>query len=130
MPKTLNLVQKQKLARKAKPITVKEGIMYKVGQDNKMHRCLTTLEAQIILKELHGVARGHFVANITAKKILDVRYWQLILLKDTHDFCRSCDNCQKIRRLKTKSLAKLVIAFPKEPFMKWALDFIGPIKLT
>jgi hypothetical protein len=45
MPKTLNLAQKQKLARKAKPITVKEGIMYKVGQDNKMHRCLTTLKA-------------------------------------------------------------------------------------
>ncbi len=130
MPKTLNLAQKQKLARKAKPITVKEGIMYKVGQDNKMHRCLTTLKAQIILKELHGVAKGHFVTNITAKKILDVGYWWLILLKDTHDFCRSCDNCQKIGRLKRKSLAKLVTTFPKEPFMKWALDFIGPIKLT
>jgi hypothetical protein len=31
MPKTLNLIQKQKLARKAQPFTLKEGIMYKVG---------------------------------------------------------------------------------------------------
>ncbi len=30
MPKTLNLIQKQKLARKAQPFTLKEGIMYKV----------------------------------------------------------------------------------------------------
>jgi hypothetical protein len=29
--KTLNLVQKQKLAKKAKPFTLKEGIMYRVG---------------------------------------------------------------------------------------------------
>jgi hypothetical protein len=36
MPKTLNLILKQKLARKAKPFTLKKGIMYIVGQDNKM----------------------------------------------------------------------------------------------
>ncbi len=29
----------------------------------------------------------------------------------------------------TQSLVKLVISFPKEPFMKWGLDFMGPIKL-
>jgi hypothetical protein len=36
---------------------------------------MTTLEAYIILKELHeGVARGNFVVGITTKKILDARY--------------------------------------------------------
>jgi hypothetical protein len=43
--------------------------MYKVGQDNIMCRCLTTLETKIILKELHeGVARKHFVTDIIVKK--------------------------------------------------------------
>ncbi len=38
-----------------------------------MRRCLTTSKAHIVLKELHeGVAGRHFVANIIAKKILDV----------------------------------------------------------
>jgi hypothetical protein len=104
--------------------------MYRVGENNIMHRCLTTSKAQIILKELHeGMAEGHFVANIIAKKIIDVGYWWPTLFKDTHDFCKSCNSCQKMGGFKTKSLAKLVITFPKEPFMKWGLGFIGPIKL-
>ncbi len=44
MLETLNLVYKQKLAKKVKHFILKEGIMYKVGQDNKMHRCLVAYE--------------------------------------------------------------------------------------
>jgi hypothetical protein len=86
MLETLNLAQKQKLAKKAKPFIFKKGIMYRVGQDNKMCRCLTTLEAQIVLKELHErVVGGHFAVEIIKKKILDVGYWWPTLFKNTHD---------------------------------------------
>jgi len=94
-----------------------------------MHKCLTTSETQIVLKELHeGMAKGHFVTNIIVKKILDARYWWPTLFMDIHDFCWSYDNYQKIGGLKTKCLAKLVITLPEEPFMKWDLNFIGLIK--
>jgi hypothetical protein len=34
------------------------------------------LRSTIVLKELHeGVVGGHFVVDIIAKKILDVKYW-------------------------------------------------------
>jgi hypothetical protein len=36
---------------------------------------------------------------------------------------------KEIRGLATQSLTKLVTSFPKEPFMKWGLDFVGQIKL-
>jgi hypothetical protein len=78
--------------------------MYRVGQDNRLRRCLTTSQAQIVLKELHeGMARRHFATSIIVKKILDARYWWPTLFKHTHDFCTSCDNCQKFG--KKKSLA-------------------------
>ncbi len=64
------------MARKVETFTLKEEIMYKVGQDNRMHKCLTTSKAQIVLKELHeGVVGRHFALDITIKKILDVGYW-------------------------------------------------------
>ncbi len=52
------------------------------------------------------------------------------MYRDVHDYCRSCDLCQRTRRLVTQSLAKLVTNLPKEPFMKWGLDFVGLIKPT
>jgi hypothetical protein len=93
MPKILNLVHKQKLARKAQPFTLKKGIMYIVGQDKRMHKCLTTSKAHIVLKELHEKVGGHFALDITTKKNLGAGYWWPILLKNTHEFCKSWDSC-------------------------------------
>jgi hypothetical protein len=52
------------------------------------------------------------------------------MYKDVHDYYKSCDACQRIGGLVTQSLVKLVTSLLKEPFMKWGLDFVGPIKLT
>jgi hypothetical protein len=45
-----------------------------------------------------------------------------------NDYYKSCDAYQEIKGLAIQSLAKLVTNLPKEPFMKWGLDFVGPIK--
>jgi hypothetical protein len=76
--------------------------MYRVGQNNKMCICLTTSKAHIVLEELHEGMVGHFITNIIVKKILDVGYWWPILFNDIHEFCKSCDNCQKIGGLEQK----------------------------
>ncbi len=84
----------------------------------------------MVMRELHeGPSRMHFVTKITQKDI-DVGYWWPTMYKNVHDYCRSCDACQRIGGLATQSFAKLVTSFPKEPFMKWGLDFVGPIKPT
>jgi hypothetical protein len=37
--------QKQRLVRRAQPFTLKNGELYKMGQDNRLRQCLTTIEA-------------------------------------------------------------------------------------
>ncbi len=74
MPRILTNIHKQWLARRVKPFILQKGI-YHMGQYNKFRCCVTIDEAYKILRELHeGFSGGHFAANITAKKILDVGY--------------------------------------------------------
>ncbi len=61
---------------------------------------------------------------------MDAGYWWPTMYKDVHDYCRSYDVCQRIGGLTTQSLTKLVTSLLGEPFMKWGLDFMRPIKLA
>jgi len=85
----------------------------------------------MVMRKLHeGSLRGHFATEIMHRKILDAGHWWITMYKNVHDYCKSCDACQRARRLATQSLAKLVTSLLEESFMKWVLDFVGPIKPT
>jgi hypothetical protein len=72
---TLSIQQKQKLVRRIKPFTFKNGELYKMGQDNKLQWCLTTTKTQMVMRGPHeGPLGHHFAIEITHTKILDVRY--------------------------------------------------------
>jgi hypothetical protein len=92
---------------------------------------LTTIKEKMVMKKLHeGPLRRHFAIEITQRKILDVEYWWLTMYKDAYDYYKSCNACQRIGGLAIQSLAKLVTSFLEDSFMKWRLDFVGPIKLA
>ena len=85
----------------------------------------------MIIRELHhGNSGGHFSTEITTRKILDAGYWWPSLHKDVFEYCRSCDECQRVGGLKKAVTGKLLTTLPTEPFMKWGLDFVGPLKRT
>ncbi len=68
--------------------------MYKMGQDNKLQRCLTTIEAHMVMRGRHeGPLGGHFAIEIKHRKILDVGFRWPTLYRDVHDYCKSYDAC-------------------------------------
>jgi hypothetical protein len=48
-------------------------------------------------------------------------YWWPIFHKNTMMFCKSFDECEKIRNLTNIGMAKLVTTLPSNPFTKWEL---------
>jgi hypothetical protein len=38
--------------------------------------------------------------------------------------------CQQTSNILTQNMEKLITTLPEEPFQKWGLDFIEPIKLA
>jgi hypothetical protein len=84
-----------------------------------------------ILQELHnGVGGRHFFSNIVVGKIFDAGYWWPTINKDVHELCQTCDLCQRTSNLLAQNMAKLITIILEEPFQKWGLDFIEPIKST
>ncbi len=93
---------------------LQEGVLYRFGQVNRFCQVLQLEQVPTFLQELHGgVARRHFSSDITMKKILDASYWWLMVNRDVHEYCQSCDQCQRIGNIFTYNLAKLVITLPK-----------------
>ena len=85
----------------------------------------------MILQELHnGNAGGHFSQDITVRKVLDAGYWWPTLYKDTYKYCQTCHECQKTEELPKSVSTKLITTLSAEPFMKWGLVFVGPVKKT
>jgi transposase InsO family protein len=115
--------------QKALSFTLQKGVLYRRCQDQVLCRVLGPSQTQPVLTEMHnGVAGGHFSHEITARKILDAGYWWPTLHKDVTDYCRACDRCQRVGGIANTRLAQLATSLPVEPFMKWGLDFVGPIK--
>ena len=62
--------------------------------------------------------------------MLDAGYWWPTLYKDTYQYCQTCHECQNTIILPELVSTKLITTLPAEPFMKWGLDFVGPVKQT
>ena len=127
----LSKEEQRKLILKSLPYTLVQGVLHKRGHDLVVRRVLDPVQAEVVMKEMHnGVAGGHFSQDITTRKILDARYWWPAIHRDVSEYCKACDRCQRVGGMANTGLATLVASMPAEPFMKWGLDFIGPIKPT
>jgi hypothetical protein len=92
MPKRFIASQRQYLTQRIKPFRLQKGVLYIFGQDNRFRQVLQPKQAFIVLQELHGgVIKRHLSFDFIVQKILDAGYWWLIMNRNVHEYCQTCD---------------------------------------
>ena len=77
-----------------------EPFLFKYCVDQIIRKCVPEEEQQGILSHCHeNACGGHFASQKTAMKVLQSGFTWPYLFKDSHIMCRSCDRCQRLRKL-------------------------------
>ena len=127
-PPGLNREEKSVFQHKAAPYSLIKGILFKMGADEQLHRCLEKKDRKIVMRALHsGPSGGHFAAITTVNRIRSAGYWWPSLIRDVRSYVGSCDQCQRTGAPAFRNHWPLIPIVPLAPFEKWGIDFIGPI---
>jgi hypothetical protein len=73
--------------------------LYYKSMDGVWRRVVQKDEQEDVLWECHnGVAGGHYVGEVTARKVWQSGLWWPTVLRDAHLFAKECDLCQRTRQ--------------------------------
>ena len=103
--------------------------LYHKGADGIWLRAVRQFEKQAVLCKDHcGIVEGHYVGETTASKIWNTSLWWPTTSKDTVEYCRQCDLCQRTSQPTERDRMPHWPVLPLETFQKWDLDFVRPFK--
>jgi hypothetical protein len=120
--------EKEVFQQKVAPYSLIKGILFKLGGDEQLRRCLEGLDRKKVIESLHsGNSGGHFASVNTVNRIRTAGYWWPYMNRDVKSFVDSCDQCQRTGAPSFRNHWPLTPIIPLAPFEKWGIDFIGPI---
>jgi len=92
--------------------------LFKYCPDQIFRRCISDNEVSSVIKFYHSEAcGGHLSSKKTTAKMLQCGFYWPTMFKNTHVFCKACENCQKsgfISKHK-ESLDNLLLTFGTYP---------------
>ena len=96
-PTGLNREEKSVFQHKVAPYTIIQGILFRLGADEQLKRCLEKKERKQFMRALHSGPSGrHFAATTTANRIRSAGYWWPYLVQDVKAYVGSYDQCQQM----------------------------------
>eukprot|EP00253_Pinus_taeda_P030547 PITA_30547 len=120
--------EKRKIIQKSASYSWITNELYKTGPYLMIRRCVREYEMPEILKACHDEpCGGHFADKRTAYKILHLGYYWPSIFRDSKEYVKRCDSCQRLGNAAPSDEMPLQTQILIEPFEKWALDFVGPI---
>ena len=126
-PAHFTRAQIDKLKSDSKYYVWDDPYLWKFCSDQVIRRCVLDSEFESILSFCHGYAcGGHFGPQRTARKVLDCGFYWPTLFRDAYEFCRSCEQCQRVGGISWRNeMPQQPILFC-EVFDVWGIDFMGP----
>nr|GEW36710.1 reverse transcriptase domain-containing protein [Tanacetum cinerariifolium] len=119
--------QKNKFFKDVKHYFRDDLFLFKICADQVIRRCVHGKEALGILVACHnGSTGGHHGKKLTAKKIFDADFFWPTIYKDTHEFVKNCDSCQRQGKISQRDEMPQTSIQTCEIFDVWGIDFMGP----
>lgn len=103
-------------------------VLYRRGYTLPLLKCLSAVEAEYVLKEIHeGVCGSHSGGRILAHKAVRAGYYWPTMNQESVEMVRRCDKCQRFAKLQTKPAVELSSVSSPWPFAQWGVDIVGPV---
>lgn len=98
-PSHFSAKERRLLAEKSFNFSWISGLMFYTGPDQVTRRCLREDETYDVLHACHDEpCGGHFASKRTAMKILNTGYYWPTLYKDSAQYTKYCEKCQRMGR--------------------------------
>ena len=122
-----NRNRKDKFFHKLKYYYWEEPLLFHVGYDQIIRRCVAEEEQGSILLMCHSSAcGGHFAARKTTDKILQRDFYWPTIFKDAHCFYTECLQCHAAFNISKRDEMPMRPILEVEIFDLWGIDFMGP----
>jgi hypothetical protein len=96
LPAHWSTEDKRKFLNKVKNFYWDDPYLFKYCPDQIFQRCIPDIEVSSVIKFCHSEAcGGHFSSKKTTIKVLHYGFYWPTMFKDTHAFCKTCENYQK-----------------------------------
>jgi hypothetical protein len=128
-PKELSKAERIRLGVRSHAFSLMNDSLYHKSAYGVWRCVVRKDEQEDVQRECHsGVASGHYVGEVTARKVWQSGLWWPTVLRDAHLFAKECDLCQRTGQPQESSWMPHQPVLPLEPFQKWGVDFVGPFK--
>jgi hypothetical protein len=117
---------KRKFLNEVKNFYWDDPYLFKYCPNQIFQRCIPDNEVSSVIKFYHSEAcADHLSSKKTTAKILQRGFYWPTMFKDTHAFCKTCENYQKLRSISKHHMMPLNPILVIEIFDCWGIDFMG-----
>ncbi|CAM8991270.1 unnamed protein product [Rhodiola kirilowii] len=128
IPECLSYNQKSKFLHDVSRYYWDDPFLYKLCSDGIYRTCVPKEDFNEIIAYCHSSSYGgHGSASNTTSKILQSGFYWPSMFKDTYEFVKACNECQRMGNIARREEMPQKGILEVEIFDVWGVDFMGPL---